>query len=239
MSKVILVTGASGGIGKAIARACASAGHNVYGTSRKATPWQSFENFQLLPMEVTDENSVREAIRLILEKHGRIDVVVNNAGSGFNGAAEDVSNEEVEGNFRLNVVGAWNVCRAVLPAMRSQQGGYILAVSSFAGQIGLPFRSVYAASKHALEGMMESLSIEVRRWNIKVVIVQPAEFSTGIIENRGNAANISATYRSDFDRINQQINEGVRHAAPPDEMGEVVLRIINHASPKLRYRVAP
>jgi NAD(P)-dependent dehydrogenase (short-subunit alcohol dehydrogenase family) len=239
MSKVILVTGASSGIGLAIATACAAAGHRVYGTSRKAAEWEPLKNFHLLPMEVTDEQSVKRAVELIIERHGRIDAVINNAGSGFNGAAEDVSNTEVEANFRLNVIGPWNVCRAVLPSMRTQGGGTIMAVSSFAGQIGLPFRSVYASSKHALEGMMESLSTEVRRWNIRVVILQPAEFNTPIVQNRGSAARTSAPYRADFHRINDQINRGVAAAPPPTAMGDVVLRVLNDPAPALRYRIAP
>ncbi|MDZ4823589.1 MAG: SDR family oxidoreductase [Flavobacteriales bacterium] len=239
MSKIILVTGASSGIGKAIAKVLSTNGHTVYGTSRRAQNFEPLENFCMVQMDVIDENSVRQAIEIIQLKHGRLDVVVNNAGVGFNGAAEDVSNEEIRNNFELNVIGAWNVCRAVLPIMRNQKSGHIISISSFAGLMGLPFRSVYSATKHALEGMMECLSMEVQQWNVHVSIIEPAEFKTNIIDNRGTSKKVGEHYRSDFQRITKQINEGVNGAPEPGMVGEVVLKIISSQHPKLRYKIAP
>lgn len=239
MSKIILVTGASSGIGKAAAKVLSAKGHTVYGTSRNAQNFESLENFNLLKMDVTDEISVQHAVQTILQKHGRIDVAMNNAGTGFNGPAEDVTNTDIRSNFELNVIGAWNVCRAVLPAMRNQKAGHIINISSFAGLMGLPFRSVYSATKHALEGMTESLSMEVRQWNIHVSIIEPAEFRTAIVANRGNAQNVSDHYKNDFERINTQINDGVNGAPEPEAVGHLVLKIINSTKPKLRYKLAP
>ena len=238
MSRIILVTGASSGIGLAIARFLSEKGETVLGTSRGANHGDKLEKFSLVQMDITKEDSVKSAVQFILQKHGRLDVVVNNAGTGFNGAVEDVTNDEVLSNFNLNVLGAWNVCRAVLPVMKKQKSGYIINVSSVAGRTGLPFRSVYSSTKHALEAMSESLSMEVKRWGINVCIVEPSEFRTSIIENRGSASQVSNDYKHDFDRIVEQINRGVSDSPEPVAMGECIYNIINNPKPKLRYVVA-
>lgn len=238
MSKVVLVTGASSGIGQAIARHLAAVGDTVYGVSRNTTEGPVSKNLTMLRMDVCNELQVKQVVERIIGLHGRIDAVVNNAGTGFNGPVEDVSNEEVRANFELNTLGTWNVCRAVMPYMRTARSGHIINITSVAGRQGLPFRGVYAATKHATEAMSESLSMEVRHWGIQVVIVEPAEFNTPIVENRGSAAQVSDFYKADFKRVVEQVNRGVRKAPTPQVMGERIHAIIHNPHPALRYAVA-
>ena len=240
MNKIVLVTGASSGIGKAISEVLASAGWTVYSVSRSASESMSTTpGITSMAMDVTKPESVAAVVDYVIRKHGKIDAVINNAGTGFNGPAENITNDEIRSNFELNVLGAWNVSRAVLPAMRSQGDGYIISISSIAGLMGLPYRSVYSATKHALEGFMESLSMEVKRFGIHVSIIEPAEFKTSIIQNRGSAHFVDTIYRDDMERVVKQINAGVAGAAEPAIVGTCVLAILNSKHPKLRYKIAP
>lgn len=239
MGKIILVTGATTGIGRSIASVLVSHGHIVYGSGRSANTGETKEGVLMLRMDITDENSVNDGIRLILKEQQRIDAVVNNAGTGFNGPAENISNTEAISNFNLNVLGAWNVCRAVIPHMRRQGRGNIINISSFAGLMGLPFRALYCTTKHALEGLMESMSLELVNSGIWVSIIEPAEFKTDIVQNRGSANFIDPIYDRDFSRIVEQINSGVEAAPEPTVVGHCVHRILNSKSPKLRYKLAP
>src|SRR6476660_1719975 len=160
--RVALVTGASAGIGETAARAMLGAGFTVYGTSRKGASGQERDGVVLLPLDVTDDGSVAGAVREVLERSGRIDVLVNNAGVGIAGAAEESSIEQARALFETNVFGAIRMTRAVLPHMREQGSGRIINVSSVLGFLPAPFMALYAASKHAIEGYSESLDHEVR-----------------------------------------------------------------------------
>lgn len=238
MTKIVLVTGASSGIGRAIAEVLANAGHTVYGASRKAISGTVINNVAQLSMDVTDEQSVQAAIQLILEKEKRIDVVVNNAGLGMIGAVENTTDAEVRKIFDTNVNGVLNVCRQVLPAMRKQQEGYIINVTSIAGLMGLPFRGIYSASKHAVEGFSESLSQEVRSFGIKVVVIEPGDFNTNINQNRLIASKSDGAYSQFESKVLHQINHEVSHAPHPKMIGTTILKILRKKNPRLRYKVA-
>src|SRR6059058_2379651 len=172
--RVALVTGASSGIGEAAARALVGAGFTVYGTSRRATPGEKRGEVVFLPLDVTDDASVAGAVREVLHRSGRIDVLVNNAGLGVSGAAEESSIDQARALFETNLFGSIRTTRAVLPHMREQGNGRIINVSSVLGFMPAPFMALYAATKHAIEGYSESLDHEVREHGIRVLLVEPA-----------------------------------------------------------------
>src|SRR5439155_5568303 len=181
--RVALVTGASSGIGEAAARALVGAGFTVYGTSRRATPGETRGEVVFLPLDVTDDESVAAAVREVLDRSGRIDVLVNNAGLGVAGAAEESSIEQARALFETNLFGSIRMTRAVLPHMREQGSGRIINVSSVLGFLPAPFMALYAATKHAIEGYSESLDHEVREYGVRVLLVEPAYTRTSFDAN--------------------------------------------------------
>src|SRR3954464_1473389 len=171
--RVALVTGASAGIGQAAASALVGAGFTVYGTSRKAAPGEERGGVVFLPLDVTDDQSVAGAVAEVLHRSGRVDVLVNNAGLGVSGAAEESSIEQARALFETNVFGAMRMTRSVLPVMRQQGSGRIINVSSIVGLIPVPFMALYASSKHALEGYSQSVDHELREHGVRVLLVEP------------------------------------------------------------------
>src|SRR3954447_17267957 len=172
--RVALVTGTSSGIGEAAARALVDAGFTVYGTSRRAIAGEERDGVTFLPVDVTDDESVARGVREVLGRSGRIDVLVNNAGLGIAGAAEESSIEQARALFDTNVFGSIRTTRAVLPQMREQGSGRIINVSSVLGFLPAPFGALYSATKHAMEGYSESLDHEVREHGVRVLLVEPA-----------------------------------------------------------------
>lgn len=235
--KIILVTGASSGIGRACALALAQQGHRVYGTSR--APHDEDSGFTMLRMDVTDTASVQTAVQTLLDREGRIDVVVNNAGIGYGGAIEDTAIEEAHAIFETNFFGVLRVCRAVLPTMRVQGSGTIINISSIGGLISLPFQSLYSASKYALEGMSESLRMEVKRFGVHVVLVEPGDTRTQFTANRRStqAAEESPVYREAYRRTRARFEADERNGVPPETVARTVVRIIATPRPKVRYAV--
>src|SRR5438270_1177989 len=173
IGRVALVTGASSGIGEASARALLGSGFTVYGTSRSAVAGDERDGVVFLPLDVTDDESVAAAVREVLDRSGRIDVLVNNAGLGVAGAAEESSVEQARALFETNLFGSIRMTRAVLPHMREQRSGRIINVSSIVGLIPVPYMALYASSKHALEGYSESVDHEVREHGVRVLLVEP------------------------------------------------------------------
>jgi NAD(P)-dependent dehydrogenase (short-subunit alcohol dehydrogenase family) len=236
-SKVILITGASSGIGKACADHLASRGHRVFGTSRR-NPGKAGA-VELIPMDVTDERSVKEGVLRVLGDAGRLDVVVNNAGMGFAGAVEETSIEEARQQFDTNLFGVLRVCRAALPILRRQQSGLIVNVSSIGGVIGLPFEGLYSASKFALEGLSEALRLEVRQFGIRVVLVEPGDIKTSFGANRVRTKESggSSAYRSSMETVLGVIQHDEDHAPGPEGVALLVGKIVEKRSPALRYSV--
>jgi NAD(P)-dependent dehydrogenase (short-subunit alcohol dehydrogenase family) len=237
---VVLVTGASSGIGRACADLLAAGGCRVYGASRTApgveAPWPS------LRMDVGDEASVAEGVAHVLEREGRIDAVVNCAGFGIAGAVEDTSIEEAQGQFDTNFFGVLRVCRAVLPSMRARRSGTIVNVSSIAGLVSLPFQAFYSASKFALEGMTEALRMEVRPFGIHVVLVEPGDTRTRFTANRrktsGSMCEASA-YRTAFAEAMGRVENEEQGGVDPTPVARVVARVVKASAPDLRYTVGP
>jgi len=237
MNKVILITGASSGIGKITAEHLSSNGFKVYGTSRDPKPSAS-ENFTLLKLDLHDKVSIEKAIELIISKEGRLDVVINNAGMGITGPIEETDTEEMRKAFETNFFGAIEVMKAVLPVMRKQKMGMIINVTSIAGYMGLPYRGIYSAAKGALELVTETVSMEVKAFGIKVVNVAPGDFATNIASGRYHSPVIkdsvyAPVYQNNLDLMNDHVNSG----QDPIKMAERIYRIINDPSPKLHYKV--
>jgi NAD(P)-dependent dehydrogenase (short-subunit alcohol dehydrogenase family) len=237
MSKVILITGASSGIGKAIAGFLHEKGHRVYGTSRNPKDIQNF-SFELIPLDVLKVETIQSAVNFIIEKEGRLDVLVNNAGLGITGPIEDTPTEEMRKVFNTNLFGAIDVMKGVLPRMRKQKSGLIINVTSIAGYMGLPFRGLYSATKGALEIVTEATSMEVKAFGINVVNVAPGDFATNIAAGRYHTpvfekSAYKKNYKLNLDLMDAHVNEGMN----PLEMAKVVNQIIHTKNPKVHYKV--
>ncbi len=237
-SKVVLVTGGAQGLGKSICVRLAGLGHKVYGTSRKADPARQPQGYHLLAMDVTDDASVAHAVAEIIQREGRIDVVVNNAGLGIQGAAEDITPDLAKQLFDTNVLGPHRVCRAVVAHMREHKKGLIINISSVAANFGLPYRSFYSATKAALDRYSEALSTEVDRFGITVVVVQPGEFNTNIGASRLRPATISEANKAGYEKAMAILGSSLHYSRDPDELAQVVAGIIASPSPKATYIVA-
>lgn len=237
MNKVVLITGASSGIGKAIAEFLHQKSYVVYGSSRNPKT-AGHTVFPLVALDVRNRNSIVEAVEYILAKEGRIDVLINNAGVGITGPLEEIPAEEIKNNFETNVFGPIEVIKAVLPHMRLQKSGLIINVTSIAGYMGLPFRSVYSSSKGALELITEALRMEVKPFGIHVVNVAPGDFATDIASRRFHAPVYEGSayekiYGQQLSTINAHVNEGL----PPKKMAEAIYAIMQHKKPKVHYKV--
>jgi NAD(P)-dependent dehydrogenase (short-subunit alcohol dehydrogenase family) len=237
MKRVVLVTGASSGIGRAVAVLLARNEFIVYGASRsgKGAEVDSLTN---ITMDVTKVESVTSVLKLIEERHGVLHAVVNSAGLGMLGSIEDSSAIEIEMLFQTNLMGVHHVCIQSLDLLRKSGSGYIINITSMAAQMGLPYRGIYCASKFAVEGYSETLSQEVAGDGIRVVLVEPGDVKTSININRKEVMTISdrhAFRHADMrDQVNREVNEGMA----PEELARVVLGILHSDKPKLRYRVA-
>jgi NAD(P)-dependent dehydrogenase (short-subunit alcohol dehydrogenase family) len=238
-TRVVLITGASSGIGRACATRLAACGFRVYGTSRSSAPADP-PPVTMLQMDVTGDASVQRGIDTIIQREGRLDVVVNNAGMAVAGPLELTSIEEAKHQLDVNLFGVFRVCRHVLPLMRSQGSGYIVNVGSIGGLIAIPYQPLYSASKFGLEGITESLRLEVRPFGVRVVIIEPGDTNTGITRNRRLAAAASnqEVYRS-FDTALKRMAGDERNGPLPDGVARLLLRIVNTPNPRLRYTVGP
>ena len=237
MSKVVLITGGSSGIGKAIGEFLFDKGFTVYGTSRN--PEQNPHSvFPLVTLDVRDVNSIQAAIAHILSETGRLDVVINNAGVGITGPLEEIPMQEIKNNFETNFFGPIEVMKAVLPQMRSQKTGLIINITSIAGYMGLPYRSVYSASKGALELITEALRMEVKSFGIQITNVAPGDFATNIAAGRFHAPVIQGSaYEKVYGNVLKTMDEHVDSGSNPNEMAEAVYQIIQNPNPKIHYKV--
>lgn len=231
--KVILVTGGSSGIGRSICLHLASLGHNVYGTSRNSEA-QS-ESFNILRLDVTNDNSVKDGIAELLRREGRIDVLVNNAGIGMVGAIEDSIPQDSVKVFETNVFGPLRTIQAVLPTMRSQRSGLIINVGSIAGYMGLPYRGIYSATKASLGMITEALRMELKPYNVQACVVDPGDYSTSITQNRQVNIPEASPYKEKVLVLERMINEEVNHSSDPAEVGRLIEKIINTDQPEVRY----
>ena len=193
MSKVVLITGATSGMGELTANTLASNGYTVYaGTRNQDELKPEIENITYISLDVTKTDSIKNAVNEIIEKEGKIDVLVNNAGYGLLATVEDGTDEEMFNQFDVNVFGLIKMTREVLPYMRKTNSGVIINISSFLGKMGLPLLAHYNASKYAVEGIVDSLRFEVANFNIRVHSIQSGLFGTNFVK-KGLVANAQTT----------------------------------------------
>lgn len=238
--KVVIVTGATSGIGRCVAERLRGKGYRVYGAARR--PEAAGElGFKVVRLDVDSDDSVEGCVRGILEAEGSIDVLVNNAGFGIAGSVEETSIAEAMAQFETNYFGAVRMCRAVLPGMREKGSGLIVNMSSIGGLVSTPFQAHYCASKFALEGLSEGLRMEVKPFGIKVALVEPGDFKTGFTAGRKVAAGADkgGAYGRRFAVAFKKIEEAEENGPDPTRIAEAVERIIGTRSPRLRYVVAP
>lgn len=181
MPTVVLVTGASSGLGRALALLLHKKGYSVYGSSRNASHYDM--PFPMLSLDVTDSTSIRKAVGQIIEREGRIDVLINNAGVGMGAPVEKAAIEDIQQLFDTNVYGVLRTCQAVLPHMRARRSGKIINISSIGSTVGLPFRGGYCASKAAVDMFSETLRLEVKAYGIEVCSIQAGDMQTPIKSN--------------------------------------------------------
>jgi NAD(P)-dependent dehydrogenase (short-subunit alcohol dehydrogenase family) len=234
-SKTALVTGASSGIGEATAERLAMAGYKVYGTSRRAAKANQ-RSFELLPLDVTSNESVEATVKEVLRLEGRIDLLVNNAGFGIApAAAEESSIEQARSIFETNFFGIVRMTRAVVPHMRRQRAGRIINIGSVLGFLPMPYAALYAATKHAVEGYSESLDHELRTRGIRVSVIEPAYTKTQFDANFVEPDSKFDEYREIRASLGKTLTEVMATADDPGIVADVVLKAACAARPKLRY----
>ncbi len=233
--RVALVTGAAAGIGEAAAEALARAGFTVYGTSRRAAPGDRRGAVTFLALDVTDDASVAAAVGEVLDRSGRLDVLVNNAGIGIGGAAEESSIDQARALFETNLFGVIRMTRAVLPHMRARGSGRIVNVSSVLGLVPAPFMALYAASKHALEGYSESLDHELREHGVRVSLIEPAYTRTSFDANAVAVDEPLALYDGRREALERLVAAAVKAGDDPSVVGAAIVAAATDARPRLRY----
>lgn len=231
---VAMVTGASGGIGDATARALHAAGYRVFGTYRRPPATKS-PGIEYLACDVTSDESVRTAVGEVLTKAGRVDLLVNNAGVGLLAGAEESSLEQAKSLFDVNLFGVIRMTKAVLPIMRRHESGRIVNISSVMGLIPAPFMALYAASKHALEGYSESLDHEIRGSGVRVVLVEPAYTRTSFEGNVYQADQQLEIYRPVRSNAEAVFRDAMKNADAPELVASAVVKASTAATPRPRY----
>ncbi|MFL6355340.1 MAG: SDR family oxidoreductase [Nitrososphaeraceae archaeon] len=244
--RIAIVTGSSSGIGYEISLTLARNGLLTYATMRnlnKAENIKSVATKENLPvrvkqLDVTDDTSVKNAIQAISSETGRIDVLVNNAGYGLNGALEDLAMDEIKTQYETNVFGLIRTTQAVLPIMRKQKTGIIVNISSGAGRFGFPGGSAYVSTKFAVEGLSESMSYELEPFGIRVVIVEPGvirtNFGNGLIVAR-KSQDPNSPYSQIMQKMVSSFEEMMKNASSPNLVAQVVLNAVRDENPNLRY----
>ena len=239
MKKVILITGISSGFGKQAARLLAEKGHIVYGTVRKENGSENQVNY--LKMDLMDYDSIKLAVNTVLEKEGRIDILINNASMHTGGPIETSPTENIKLQMDTNFIGMANLTREVLPVMRKQGGGTIINFSSIGGLMGLPFQAFYSAGKFAIEGFSEALRMEVKQFNIRIVLINPGDFHTSNSANRRNflaPTDINDPYNEQFEKTLSIIEKDESNGWEPVVLARKIVEIIECKNPHQRYIIA-
>lgn len=233
-NQTILITGASSGIGLEIAEYLSKKNYTVIGTSRKKIKPKTFPIYKL---DICDDISVQNCISEVISEYGRIDVLINNAGIGLAGAIEDTTVEEAKMQFETNFFGTFRLIKEVLPIMRSQNKGLIINMSSIAGLIGIPYQGFYSASKFALEGLTESLRLEVLNYDISITNINPGDYNTSFTNNKKEISNISSTvHKTQYQKTKEKITNDELNGGNPIEIAYLVEKIIQiKGKPEVRY----
>jgi NAD(P)-dependent dehydrogenase (short-subunit alcohol dehydrogenase family) len=233
--KVVLVTGASLGIGRAIATLLQQKGYRVFGTKLPSEAELQHIQFECLDLDITDEDSVQDCVAFVLDKAGRLDVLVNNAGIAMVGAVEETSLEEAQWQLDVNFYGLVRMTKAVLPHLRERQSGTIINISSLLGIMGSPYSAFYAASKHAIEGFTKSLRYEVKPFGIQVAMIEPGFVKTDLLGHAHHTAQPLVEYAEMQARMVKVAEDNLKQGFSPKIVAETVKKIIETPEPHLRY----
>lgn len=245
-NNVAVVTGSSSGIGLEISLELARNGFTTYATMRSLTKGSELRNvadkerlpLKIVQLDVTDDSSVRDAIKTIFDESNRIDVLVNNAGYGLTGALEDLNIDEIKSQYETNVFGLIRTTQAVLPIMRKQNSGTIVNISSGLGRFGIAASSAYVSSKFAVEGLSESMSYELEPFGIRTIIIEPGVIKTNFF-NSAVLAKKSEDPKSPYTQLMKGMEGGmaklIENAADPEHVAKVVIGAITDENPKIRY----
>lgn len=249
MTQVTLITGATSGMGRSTALHLASKGHRVFAGARRPDAGTALVReaesrglvLETVALDVTDTNSVEAAVAKVVDRSGRIDNLVNNAGYGLLSTVEQATDEEMFRQLDVNVLGVLRMCRAVLPTMRAQGSGVIVNVSSFLGRMGLPLLTHYNASKYAVEAITDSLRYEVRPFGIRVHSVLPGLFGTDFVK-RGLTANAAtmadgSPYRDLVQRLAPVVADKINHGPDPAAVAQAVERVLADPNAPIRTPV--
>lgn len=239
MNKVILITGVSSGFGKETSELLAKAGHKVYGTVRKETGYQGLVN--ILKMDLMDHGSIKKTVADVIGKEGRIDVLINNAGMHTGGPVETSPLESIKLQIDTNLLGTVILIKEVLPHMRKQGGGTIINFSSIGGLMGLPLQGFYSAAKFALEGFSEALRMEVKQFNIKIILINPGDFHTSNSSNRRNflaPTGPEDPYNLQYQKTLAVIEKDEANGWEPYVLARKLVKIVDSKNPKQRYIIA-
>jgi len=238
MPKVVFITGASSGIGKAIGLHLHNKGYTVFGTSRNPVKYEGTVPFSLLKLDVTKPETITQAVTEIVSHAGQLDVLVNNAGVGITGPIEETPTDEIRNAFETNFYGPLHVIKAVLPQMRQQQNGHIINITSIAGYMGLPYRGIYSASKAALEITTEAYRMETKQFGIKMTNIAPGDFATNIASGRYHVPVLeNSPYKKQYGATLEMMNTHVDEGSDPTDMAKAVQQIIETKHPKIHYKV--
>lgn len=234
---IVFITGISSGFGLETAKLLSQEGHVVYGTVRREV--EPLSRVHYIQLDVRNREAIKKAVDEIVAKEGRIDVLVNNAGMGIGGPLEFATEEEIRLQMDTNFMGLVHCVDAVLPHMRKQGGGRIIALSSIGGLMGLPFQGFYSASKFAIEGYCEALQLEVKQQGIKVVVLRPGDFATGFTGSRKKVNNEAALeaypiYKTAIEKVEHDENSGLK----PIVLARKINQIIKKKNPRSGYVVA-
>jgi len=239
MKKVILITGISSGFGKETAGLLSELDHIVYGTVRRDC--EISEKINVVRLDLTDSISIKKEVDTVIKNEGRIDVLINNAGMHCGGPIETIPSEYIKLQMDTSFYGLVQVTREVLPVMRKQEGGMIINFSSIGGLMGLPFQAFYSASKFAVEGFSEALRMEVKPFNIKIVVINPGDFHTNNSANRRrflSPTNDSDPYHENFKNALEQIEKDEAEGWKPVVLARKLAKIIECKNPRQRYIIA-
>src|SRR5438128_3578146 len=236
-NKVALITGVSSGIDLETAQLLAERGARVFGTVRDLGRANPIAKVELVIMDVTDDKTVKDAVKSVLENAGRIDILINNAGYSIAGGLEETSIEEARQLFDTNFFGVLRVTQAVLPSMRQRGYGRIVNMSSMLGVLPGPFRGMYVASKHALEGYTKTLDHEVRTFGIRAALVEPVYTRTKITANERSVQTAIPAYAEQRQRVTEIIEKEIANGDDPHAVAEIVYEAVTANSPRLHYPV--
>ena len=249
MKQVALITGCSSGIGYETSILLAKNGFRTYATMRNIDKGDKLKeiaekenlDLKIIKLDVTDDYSIQNAIKEIVQETNRIDVLVNNAGNNIAGAVEDLSIEEFKEQFETNFFGLIRVTKVVLPIMRKQNNGIIVNLSSIAGKMAIPLNSAYVSSKFAVEGFSESIRYELEDFGIKVILIEPGVIKSNFYENIKMSKNSLMDPKSAYQPITQKIFEAflpmLEYAFPTKIVADVILEAVNSDNPNIRYAV--